>query len=222
VHYPTVVPDDGIVGADRSMPTATVYIVDDEPAVKYALHELLSVLGYAVESFDSAYQFLEALDPMRLGCLVADVRMPGMDGLELLKELSRRSIPLPAVLISGYAEIKIAIAAIRAGAEDFLEKPLDDGRLTSAIGACFVKSLEERARERSRAALERRLQALTPREVSVFDLVAQGWTSRAIGMRLGVSARTVEADRIQVMKKMQATNVAALVRQAIRLHRFEP
>jgi two-component system response regulator FixJ len=209
-------------GADHSMPAATVYIVDDEPAVKCALHELLSVLGYAVESFDSAHQFLGALDPKRPGCLVADVRMPGMDGLELLQELSRRSIPLPAILISGYAEVKIAIAAIRAGAEDFLEKPLDDARLISAISACFANLLEQTARDPSREALEGKFQSLTPREVCVFDLVAQGWTSRAIGMRLGVSARTVDVDRIQVMKKMQAANIVVLVRQALRLHRFEP
>ena len=112
---------------------ATVFVVDDETSVRQALTELLSVFGYNVEAYPSAQGLLQSLDPRQVGCVVADVRMPGMDGIELVRELSRRDIANPVVVISGHADIAMAVAAIKAGAEDFIEKPIDDNRLVAAI-----------------------------------------------------------------------------------------
>src|SRR5262245_18009261 len=136
------------------MTKPTVYIVDDQAAVCHGLREMLSVLGYQVETFGSAQQFLESFDRARAGCLVADVRMPGMDGLELVQELSRRSIQLPVILISGHADVPMAVAAIKAGAEDFIEKPLNDAQLIAAINRCLAQAFEQFAGRQSMQDLE--------------------------------------------------------------------
>jgi two-component system, LuxR family, response regulator FixJ len=197
-----------------------VYIVDDQPAICHALSEMLGVLGYEVETFASAQDFLAAFDPARPGCLVADVRMPGMDGIELMQELSRRSVRLPVVLISGHADVPMAVMAIKAGAEDFIEKPIDDKQLVAAINRCLAQAFESLAGRQTQEDLELKFRSMTPREVEVFDLVAQGCTSHAIASRLSISPRTVESYRVQIMDKMQAASVAVLVRQAIRLKRL--
>lgn len=205
----------------NAMQGPTIYIVDDQPAICHALEELLSVLGYRVQTFGSAKSFLDAYDGQP-GCLVSDVRMPGMDGLELMKELTTRSVRLPVVLISGHADVPMAVQAIKAGAEDFVEKPINDAHLIAAINRCLARVFQHLTDRQSQEDLDRRFQSLTPREVEVYDLVAQGCTSQAVAMRLGISPRTVESYRVQIMDKMQATSVAALVRQAIRLGRLEP
>lgn len=204
------------------MTKPTVYVVDDQAAVCHGLRELLSVLGYTVEIFGSAQQFLRNLEPSRPGCLVADVRMPGMDGLELMQELARRSIRLPVVLISGHADVPMAVAAIKAGAEDFIEKPINDALLIAAINRCLAKAFERLTNRQSTEDLERRFRLLTPREREVLDLVVEGCTSHAIASRLEISPRTVESYRVQIMEKMQAESVAVLVRQSIRLGRLTP
>jgi two-component system response regulator FixJ len=204
------------------MTKPTVYVVDDQQAVRHGLREMLSVLGYEVEAFGSASQFLKAYDASRPGCLVSDVRMPGMDGLELMKELTRQSIRLPVVLISGHADVPMAVAAIKAGAEDFIEKPVNDSQLVAAINRCLAQVFERLSERQTTAELERRFEALTPREREVLDLVVSGHTSLSIASRLAISSRTVESYRVQIMDKMQAESVAVLVRQAIRLGRLKP
>lgn len=204
------------------MTKPTVYVVDDQQAVRHGLREMLSVLGYEVEAFGSASQFLKSYDATRPGCLVTDVRMPGMDGLELMKELARRSIRLPVVLISGHADVPMAVAAIKAGAEDFIEKPINDSQLVAAINRCLAQVFERLSERQSMAELERRYETLTPREREVLELVVGGYTSHAIASRLEISSRTVESYRVQIMDKMQAESVAILVRQAIRLGRLKP
>ncbi len=201
---------------------ATVFVIDDHPSVRHALGEMLSAFGYTVEVYDSAESFLRAVDLSRLGCVVADVRMPGMDGIELVRELSRRQIPLPVVLISGHADVPMAVAAIKAGAEDFIEKPIDDVQLVSAINRSVARLSEQEQNNSSIRELQERFERLTPREVEVFDLVAQGFTSQAIAAKLNLSTRTVESYRVSVMGKMQAESVAVLVRQAIRIGRITP
>ena len=201
---------------------ATVFVIDDHPSVRHALGEMLSAFGYTVEVYDSAESFLRAVDLSRLGCVVADVRMPGMDGIELVRELSRRQIPLPVVLISGHADVPMAVAAIKAGAEDFIEKPIDDVQLVSAINRSVARLSEQEQNNSSIRELQERFERLTPREVEVFGLVAQGFTSQAIAAKLNLSTRTVESYRVSVMGKMQAESVAVLVRQAIRLRRITP
>jgi two-component system response regulator FixJ len=204
------------------MNTSTVFVIDDQSSIRHALGEMLSIFGYHVETYESADSFLRALDPLQHGCVVADVRMPGMDGIELVRELVRRQVPLPVVVISGHADVPMAVAAIKAGAEDFIEKPVDDVQLVAAINRGLARGhAKQRLQERVQDVRSRFTQ-LTPREVEVFDLVVEGYTSEAIGERLGISTRTVEGYRVQIMDKMQAESVAALVRQAIRLERLAP
>jgi two-component system, LuxR family, response regulator FixJ len=200
--------------------TPTIFVIDDQSSVRHALGEMLSAFGYSVETFESADSFLLALDPRRHGCIIADVRMPGMDGIELVRELARRRTPLPVVVISGHADVPMAVAAIKAGAEDFIEKPIDDVQLVAAInrglaGAVAQRRVQERVQD-----LRARFDRLTPRELEVFDMVVEGYTSEAIAERLKISIRTVEGYRVQIMNKMQAESVAVLVRQAIRLNRI--
>jgi two-component system response regulator FixJ len=204
------------------MTKPTVYVVDDQPAVCHGLREMLSALGYDVETFSSAQQFLKTLDASRPGCLVADVRMPGMDGLELMQELARRAIRLPVVLISGHADVPMAVAAIKAGAEDIIEKPINDAQLVAAVNRGLAEEFERLSNRQSIEDLERRFGALTPREREVFDLVVEGNTSQVIAQRLEISARTVESCRVQIMEKMQADNITVLVRQSVRLGRLKP
>jgi two-component system response regulator FixJ len=204
------------------MAAPTVFVIDDQEAVRTALAELLRVFGFNVETYESAEMFLKTLSPPRPGCVVADVRMPGMDGIELVRELARRATPLPVILISGHADVPMAVAGIKAGAEDFIEKPVDDAHLLAAINRSLARVYDRLSREQSLEELRRRAATLTPRELEVMDLVIEGFTSQAIALRLGISPRTVESYREQVMHKMQAVSVAALVRQAIRLGRISP
>jgi two-component system response regulator FixJ len=204
------------------MGTPTIFLIDDQEAVRHALGEMLRVFGYNVETYDSAESFLLAVSGPRPGCIVADVRMPGMDGIELVRELSRRRIALPVVLISGHADVPMAVAAIKAGAEDFIEKPVDDTQLLAAINRAHARLFDQLSREQSLEEQRSRFERLTPREVEVMDLVVQGFTSQAIALRLGISPRTAESYRAQIMDKMQAESVSALVRQAIRLGRIAP
>jgi two-component system, LuxR family, response regulator FixJ len=196
-----------------------VFVIDDQAAVRHALGEMLGVFGYTVRTCESADRFLATLAQDETGCIVADVRMPGMDGIELVRELARRDIALPVVLISGHADVPMAVAAIKAGAEDFIEKPVDDVHLLAAINRCLARTF---ARAQSLGDLQRQFERLTPREVEVMDLVVQGCTSQAIAARLDISTRTVESYRTQIMDKMQAASVAMLVRLAIRLGRLAP
>lgn len=199
-----------------------IHLVDDQASVRHALGEMLTVFGFAVTTYVSADAFLADAAQAPAGCIVADVKMPGTDGIELVRELARRGLRLPVVLISGHADVPMAVAAIKAGAEDFIEKPVDDAALVAAINRALARSYDEEDRRRAQDEIGRRLERLTAREVEIFDLVVQGYTSHAIGERLDISIRTVESHRAQIMEKMQAESVAVLVRQAIRLGRIAP
>jgi two-component system response regulator FixJ len=205
-----------------TMPAATIFVIDDHESVRHALGEMLSVFGFAVETYESADAFLQATDQQRSGCVVADVRMPGTDGIELVRELGRRRIALPVVLISGHADVPMAVAAIKSGAEDFIEKPVDDVQLVAAINRALARTLEQQDLRTSEEALGSKFARLTPRQVEIFDLVVQGFTSHAVAAKLNISVRTVESYRAEIMAKMQAESVAVLVRQAIRLGRIAP
>jgi two-component system response regulator FixJ len=148
--------------------------------------------------------------------------MPGMDGIELVRELSKRGVDIPVVLISGHADVPMAVAGIKAGAEDFIEKPVDDSALVAAINRGLTRTFSQQVRQQSGETLTRQFAGLTPRQVEIFDLVAAGFTSHAIAAKLELSPRTVESYRAQIMEKMQAESVAVLVRQAIRLGRIAP
>jgi two-component system, LuxR family, response regulator FixJ len=200
----------------------TVFVIDDQQSVRHALAEMLGVFGFTVETFDSAISFLAAFDRPRPGCVVADVRMPGMDGIELVRELARRGADIPVVLISGHADVPMAVAGIKAGAEDFIEKPVDDSALVAAINRGLTRTFAQQVRQQSSETLTRQFAGLTPRQIEIFDLVAAGFTSHAIAAKLELSSRTVESYRAQIMEKMQAESVAVLVRQAIKLGRIAP
>lgn len=202
--------------------TQTIFIIDDQPSVRDSLAEMLSVFGYSVETYESADDFLGKLNGEQSGCIVADVRMPGTDGLELTREIVRRQVALPVVLISGHGDVPMAVAAIKAGAEDFIEKPVDDIQLVAAINRGLSHTTEKLAQSQSLQSLKERFERLTKREAEVFDLVVQGFTSQAIGAQLDISPRTVESYRVQIMEKMQAESVAVLVRFAVRLGRITP
>jgi two-component system, LuxR family, response regulator FixJ len=202
------------------MPSPTIFVIDDHAPVRDALGEMLSVFGYPVKTYASADAFLEAFDRRNTGCVVADVRMPGTDGISLVRELARRNAAVPVILISGHADVPMAVAAIKSGAEDFIEKPVDDVQLVAAINRALARRFEQQDFQKSQGVLVDRFARLTPRQVEIFDFVVEGFTSHAVSARLNISVRTVESYRAEVMEKMQAESVAALVRQAIRLGRI--
>lgn len=199
-----------------------IHVIDDQQSVRDALGEMLSVFGFDTEKFESADVFLKNLDPSRPACIVADVRMPGTDGIELVRELNKRGVSMPVILISGHADIPMAVSAIKAGAEEFIEKPVDDTQLVAAINRGLAQLHENINSSRSQDELRERFARLTPRQSEIFTLVAEGLTSQSIAEKLGISVRTVESYRAEIMEKMQAQSVAVLVRQAVKLGRITP
>jgi two-component system, LuxR family, response regulator FixJ len=202
-----------------------VYIIDDQAAVRDALGEMMNVFGFAVETFESAEAYLSATAKRissEPSCVVSDVRMPGMDGIELARRCRSSGNDVPIILISGHADVPMAVAGIKAGATDFIEKPIDDASLVAAINRAIVTGIEERRDARRTQETEEKFALLTPRQREVFDLVVDGFTSHAIGGKLGLSTRTVESYRAEIMQKMSAESVAVLVRQAIQLRRTSP
>jgi two-component system, LuxR family, response regulator FixJ len=196
-------------------------LIDDQADVRQALADMLSVFGYEVATFASADDFLADPSSGGAACVISDVRMPGMDGISLVRHVAALPFPPHVILISGHADVPMAVEALKAGAFDFIEKPVDDVKLVASINRALASRLELADAQRLSQDLSQRLETLTPRELEVFDLVASGLTSQIIGEKLGISVRTVESYRAQIMDKMQADGVAALVRQAIRLGRID-
>ena len=192
----------------------TVYIVDDDAAVRDSLSLLLSLRGYRTATFSSGEDFLAAWNPSLSGCLVADIRMPGMSGLELQAELARRGSRLPVVIVTAHGDVATARAAFQSHAVDFLEKPFDDSSPVEAVEASFRR---ERERLSADAVAERKhasLAALTPREAEIFQLLVQGLHNLEVARQLGISPRTVEVHKARIMEKLGARNIAELVRIA--------
>jgi FixJ family two-component response regulator len=200
------------------MPEATIHVVDDDQAVREGLSALLTARGYAVRLYPTAEALLDAGPHGRPGCLVVDVRMPGMSGLELQRELKRRGETMPLVVITGHGDVPVAVAALKAGAVDFLEKPFDGDALLAAIGEALARpGAHAAAAADDRAAASRCVAGLTPREREVMDLVAAGLANKVIAHRLGIAVRTVEIHRAHVMEKTGARSLSDLVRLAIKL-----
>ena len=194
-----------------------IFIVDDDDAVRDALTFLLTAAGHAVESFVSARGFLEKYDPSQRSCLILDVRMPHMTGLEVQQELNARGWRIPTIFITGHGTVPIAIAALRAGAFEFLEKPLRDDVLLASVERALAREETIRRHAARRGELEARARLLTPRERDVMRLVVEGDDNKSIARRLGISYRTVEIHRARVMEKMQARSLSELVRMVIAL-----
>jgi FixJ family two-component response regulator len=188
-----------------------IWIVDDDPAVRDAVGFLVASLGYAYETCTSAREFLDRLDDTRPCCVVLDVRLPGLSGLELQCELLRRGSTVGIIFVSGHGDIPKAVRAVRLGAFDFLEKPFDDQILLDRIGEALEASREAIVERRRRSALERRLASLTEREREVLTLVVAGKTSKAIALELDISAKTVENHRANLMAKAGVNSVAQLI-----------
>lgn len=194
-------------------------MIDDQEDVRRALGEMLDAYGYDVALFDAAEAFLAAAAQDGFGCVISDVRMPGMDGISLVRRLAAHGSSPAVILISGQADVPMAVAAMKAGAADFIEKPVNDVLLIAAINRALARSARTAPGSDVSADMLARFARLTKRETEVFDLVADGHTSPSIAQRLSISARTVETYRAQIMEKLQLTSVAALVRLAIRLGR---
>jgi len=197
------------------MQDTTVFVVDDDPAVRDALSVLLSSSGYEVETFDSAEAFLAHDAKDRRGCVVADVRMPGISGLDMQDRLCASGGTLPIVFITGYGEVPAAVRAMKAGAVDFLQKPFNDATLLSRINEAIERAETTREDDLQRARILERVSRLTDREREVLDLVVAGKSTKQIAVALNRAEKTVEFHRTNIMRKLDAPNVAALVRQVM-------
>ncbi|KAB7741326.1 response regulator [Parvibaculum sedimenti] len=197
------------------MAEAPVFVVDDDADVRDSLRALLESDGFRVEDFDSAAGFLAALTPGRGVCLVADVRMPDMDGLTLQEEIGRRGVTLPVIIVTGHADVPLAVRAMKAGALDFIEKPYDDELMLSSVRRAREQSISQLAQSSSTREAEARVAALTPREREVLEHLVGGQPNKVIAHELGISPRTVEIHRAHLMEKMQARSLSDLVRVAL-------
>lgn len=195
----------------------TVFIVDDDDAVRGALRLLLKSVGLAASTLPSAQEFLATYDPQQPGCLILDVRMPGMSGLELQQQLNMRGAIIPVIFITGHGDIPMAVEAMQQGAFDFLQKPFRDQDLIDRIQRALAKDQTGRAELLGRSHIQERLESLTAREREVLDLVTSGKPNKIMAADLGVSQRTVEIHRARVMEKMGAASLAQLVRMVLDL-----
>ena len=190
----------------------TVYVVDDDPAMRSSLRWLIESVGLIVRTCASAQEFLRTYQPTDRGCLVLDVRMPGMSGLDLQAELAKRQIYIPILIITGYAEVPLAVRAMKAGAFDFIEKPFSDQTLLDRIRAAVAQDEVSRRRRATRQDVEKRLRLLTTREQEVLNGVVTGKSNKQIAATMQLSTKTVEVHRSHVMEKVKADNLADLIR----------
>ena len=188
-----------------------VYVVDDDADIRDSMRLLLEVAGFKVRCFTSARHFL-ADDHPKHGCLIADVRMPDMSGLDLQVEVTRRHIGLPVIIITGHGDVPLAVQAMKAGAIDFLEKPFDDDLMLASVRRAMEVGSQVRSRSAESQAAKELLSSLTPRERSVLDKLVQGRSNKIVAHELGISPRTVEIHRAHIMTKMEASSLSDLVR----------
>ena len=193
-------------------PRPTVFIVDDDAAVRESMVMLMASAGLEACGFPSARDFLATHEAGTPGCLVLDLRMPGMSGTELQEELERRGASLPIIFLTAYADVPTAVGAVRAGAVDFLEKPVDGGRLLKRVHDALGIDAQSRARRSEADNARELLDRLTPRESEVLELVVAGHTNKAIAKVLGISRRTVETHRARIMGKTDAASLPELIR----------
>jgi len=200
--------------------SSTVFIVDDDQEVRDALQLLMESVGLNVEAFESAQSYLDQFDPERPGCLVLDVRMPGMSGLDLQARLTAERLHPPVIVITGHGDVPMAVRAVQAGAVDFIEKPFNDQALLDGVHRAIEQDAEQRGVASRLADIEARYQRLTPREREVLGQVVAGKRNKVIAVDLGVSQSTVEAHRARVMEKMEATTLSDLMRMMLSLEAY--
>ncbi len=201
------------------MESATVFVVDDDASMRTALTRLLKSARFRAVAFASAEEFLKAPIPDEPCCLILDVRMSGMSGLDLQQRLAQRTPDLPIIFITGHGDIRMAVRAVQAGAVEFLPKPFKDHDLLAAIEKALSRHADARRTRRTIEELQRRVASLTPRERQVMDGVAAGLLNKQIGQRLGTTEKTIKVHRARVMEKMGVSSVADLVRIVAELER---
>lgn len=195
----------------------TVYIVDDDAAVRSALNLLLETENLRTKVFASAEEFLECVDATHSGCLLLDVRMPGLSGLELQQVLAQKQITMPVIIMTGYADVPMAVQAMKAGAIDFVEKPFDNDRLLQQIHICLQVLNDLQSEQDRQHMAKEKIRRLTRRERQVMDMLVAGHQNRVIAEKLGISPRTVEIHRARVMEKLEANSLSDVVRLALML-----
>ena len=192
-----------------------VHVVDDDEAVRHSLEFLLGTVDIKVRSYESAEAFLKDLPQVWRGCVVTDIRMSGLSGLDLLKQLKEHGVDIPVIVITGHGDVPLAVEAMKGGAVDFLEKPFDDETLITSVRTALNRHRQKDVRDAERSEILERLQTLSNRERQVLDGLVQGHPNKTIGFDLGISARTVEIYRANVMTKMRASSLSDLVRMAL-------
>ena len=191
---------------------AMVFVVDDDEAMRHSLELLIGAMGHSVKTFPDAFSFLDFFNPDLCGCIVADLRMPKMNGLEMQEKLNERGCHMPVIFLSAHGDVPAAVQALKKGATDFLEKPFNPTILLERIDQALTKDAEHRAMQEKASKISERIETLTPREREIMLLVADGKSSKVIAIELAISERTVELHRSRIMKKMLARSVADLVR----------
>ncbi len=202
------------------MSETTVFIVDDDQQVRDALGLLMESVGLNVVTFESGQLFLDAFDSSVPGCIVTDIRMPGMSGLELQKKLKQEKLHPPVIIITGHGDIPMAVDAMQAGALDFIEKPFNDQRLLDSVHRAIETDAGQRGQATQIAEIKERMDTLTKREREVMNLITQGKRNKTIADELHVSQSTVEAHRAKVMEKMQANSLSDLMRMVLSLELY--
>lgn len=192
-----------------------IYIVDDNDDVRETLELLFESVDLCAESFGSAGEFLDAYPMGQSGCLIADVRMPEMSGLELQEEMVKRSIDLPVIIITGYGDVEMAVNAMKAGAADFIEKPYKEQDLLDRVHKAINQSAQKRQESSEEQMARERLAQLTPRERQVLEFIVDGEPNKRIAYHLGLSEKTIEFHRANIMRKLEAKSLAELVRITI-------
>ncbi len=190
----------------------TIYVVDDDDGMRRALDTLLSTVGYKTAVFSRPSEFLSQFKPETHGCLVLDIRMPEMSGLEVQQHLNRMGSMLPVIFITGHGDVPMAVQAMKEGAFEFIQKPFRDQDLLDRINHALKQDAEYRSTAARRSEVQHRLESLTPREKQVMDFIVEGSANKVIAIDLGLSERTVEIHRAKVMEKMAARSVAHLVK----------
>ena len=198
-----------------SAATPVVFIVDDDNAVRDAIGLLLGLRGYATRSFASGSEFLKAISAEARGCILLDVRMPDVDGLEVQAELGTRGITLPIIILTAHGDVATARATLKTGAFDFLEKPIDDAVLMTVLDAALAHDREAGKRAERQSALREKIARLTPRELEVLERVVHGRHNREIAAELAISPRTVEVYKARIMDKLQVDRLSDLIRVAL-------